>query len=573
VARFISHAIKASVENNAPLRRETLDGRDYIVAPVVILVEGVHNGTTGSLYYPRNAIQESTQFWNGVPVTHEHPMTGDTYISANAPAVVERQEVGRLFNVTFDPDGAKLRAEIWIDEKKADRVAHDALIAIISGANLEVSSGLFYETDEQSGTWHGENYDGTLSDFIPDHLALLPNDTGACSWEDGCGVRANQEAVMKKGTGIVKTAMDFIGRLTDKAKQEFSTSATKDIHCEVEQPFDLEALIENAQPWVQKQLALAALELSHSDTYQMLQHAVDALDNETWTHFVVDVFDDHFIYKAIGSNPTELGTTGRVSVLYKRMYSIAEEQGSVTLGDDAQEVREVTEFVPVGDGGTQNVTREGTMRTKEQVIDALIASDTNGLTENDRGWLKGLPEDRLAKMSVNAEPEPKPAATTEAAGDEPPKKPAVEEAPKEGSEDEPKPDAEAEDTGNAEPKTPVTPAGQLRVVPTVPTVDAYIKGAPPEVAAFLKSAVTAQRKEKDAIIAALVATDANSFTKDELGAMELAHLRKIAALARVPASDDFSLQAGPGEGPEADATEGTVEMKPLWNLDKKEQAN
>lgn len=31
----------------------------------------------------------------------------------------------------------------------------------------------------------------------PDHLALLPGGTGACSWEDGCGVRANERKDLK----------------------------------------------------------------------------------------------------------------------------------------------------------------------------------------------------------------------------------------------------------------------------------------------------------------------------------------------------------------------------------------
>jgi hypothetical protein len=39
--------------------------------------------------------------------------------------------------------------------------------------------------------WNGEEYEETLYDFIPDHIALLPNELGACSWADGCGVREN----------------------------------------------------------------------------------------------------------------------------------------------------------------------------------------------------------------------------------------------------------------------------------------------------------------------------------------------------------------------------------------------
>jgi len=47
------------------------------------------------------------------------------------------------------------------------------------------------------GVWNEEEYHSIVRNYRPDHLALLPGAIGACSWEDGCGIRANKD--IKKG--------------------------------------------------------------------------------------------------------------------------------------------------------------------------------------------------------------------------------------------------------------------------------------------------------------------------------------------------------------------------------------
>ena len=38
----------------------------------------------------------------------------------------------------------------------------------------------------------GQAYNAIATDLKPDHLAVLLHEKGACSWEDGCGIRANE---------------------------------------------------------------------------------------------------------------------------------------------------------------------------------------------------------------------------------------------------------------------------------------------------------------------------------------------------------------------------------------------
>ncbi|MDR1439546.1 MAG: DUF2213 domain-containing protein [Clostridiales bacterium] len=173
-------------------RRERVDGIDYLVAPVVMVKEQVLNGEL----LPADEIEKSAPAWNGRPVVVYHPKDGrgrDTI--ANQPEVVPNYEVGRIFNVEYDPGTTKLTAEIYVDVSKASRKNADtrqALKMIRNSERLEVSTG-YIVSDHivRPGKFDGVEYSAIQRNILPDHLALLPDEIGACSWKDGAGVRNN----------------------------------------------------------------------------------------------------------------------------------------------------------------------------------------------------------------------------------------------------------------------------------------------------------------------------------------------------------------------------------------------
>jgi len=168
------------------LRHEWWEGKYYAVAPVVALVEGVHNG----FLYPLDEISKFVPAWNGVPVPVFHPEDDFGPISCNDPQIIQKQSIGRFFNAYME-DG-KLKGEIWIDVEKAQRIAPEVMEYLQSGKRLEVSTALWSDHEAITGDWNGEPYEAIFRNIRPDHLALLPGGQGACSWEDGCGVRINQ---------------------------------------------------------------------------------------------------------------------------------------------------------------------------------------------------------------------------------------------------------------------------------------------------------------------------------------------------------------------------------------------
>lgn len=160
-----------------------LDGKQYLVVPVVAIREGVLNG----VYVTSAEIEKSLPSWNGRPIPLSHPMQNGQPISANSPRVVERDVIGNLYNVNF-ANGA-LRGEMWLDVAKARRTQDGAntIKRLQNNEMVEVSTGYWSDIDQGNGSYKGKGYSRRARNLLPDHLAILINEVGACSIKDGCG--------------------------------------------------------------------------------------------------------------------------------------------------------------------------------------------------------------------------------------------------------------------------------------------------------------------------------------------------------------------------------------------------
>lgn len=178
-------------------RREILDGRDYLVVPVSMIVTGVLNGSKGPLYYPTDEIIKNYGAWNGMPIVVNHP-TDDSGnpISARAPDVIRKYGVGTVYNAEIrriTDDVVKLGAEAWFDIRKTGQVVPQLIPKLEAGEPVELSTGLFTDNvPVKNGEYSGKKYVAIARNYQPDHLAILPTTKGACSVKDGCGVNVNQ---------------------------------------------------------------------------------------------------------------------------------------------------------------------------------------------------------------------------------------------------------------------------------------------------------------------------------------------------------------------------------------------
>lgn len=198
------------------------NGRDYLVAPATTIVEGVLNGSHGSLYYPPQETELGGPAWKGIPLTMYHPMDGQGGMTSYAfsPGVEQRQNIGFVGAIKTN-QGKKLQKQLWFDVEKTDaadkRFGTNVLYNIRNGIPVGVSTGLFTQDipAPPGAHFNGRPYDNIATKHQPDHMAVLPDQVGACSLNDGCGVLLNVAA--SSNTGDTMTLEARLNRLEQLA--------------------------------------------------------------------------------------------------------------------------------------------------------------------------------------------------------------------------------------------------------------------------------------------------------------------------------------------------------------------
>ncbi len=193
--------------------KKYLHGREYLSVPMTLIVPGVLSGSRGPLYYPPEEIEASAEAWNHMPLVAYHPYKNGQPVSARSPAVLNAQWLGFVFNSRYQD---RLLADGWFD-LQATR-AFDAklpeqfriLPRLHRAEPIELSTGLYTANEAApAGSAHnGRPYDWVARRYRPDHLAVLPDQTGACSISDGCGVLINLKLTpADKGAEVDKTQL------------------------------------------------------------------------------------------------------------------------------------------------------------------------------------------------------------------------------------------------------------------------------------------------------------------------------------------------------------------------------
>lgn len=539
------------------MREEVWEGKDYLVVPIVALVEGVIQGALADKpeLVRAEEMNQPVEAWNGRPVTIDHSESQGHLVPAGDPKILEAQQIGTMFNAKMDEKA--LKVEAWLDIAKIEEMGGDAaetLERIRANEQVEVSTGYFSAVVPSEGKYNGEAYFATHENIKPDHLAILSaGSIGACSWEDGCGVRINKikedkdfviESItfdrdsfksphachawlrdnnlselagtvhnvnIDKGKFNVQSALkgkdlekhrviclkkDEEGKCQVKLKGGILSTNTKGIKSKTffENYSGLVEFRENA-------------ELSDVDLRHALYAALEA-NGEDWFS-ITGVFSTSVIFERGYGN------------LYKQFYSIAED-GSMALNDDAFAVRPVTEFVPIVVNSEVELSKEKLEMNKEELIKSLIANVQTKYTEEDSTFLNTLSAEQLDKMvplEVKA-PEPsaeeiQAAAEAEATKVEAAKQAEAAKQTEEGATDAP------DFSG-------LTPEAALAMLP-------------PGIQEVLSEGLQLQQDRKSFLIKGLVENPNCEYKEDELQKLSANELTRMSKLAGVQA--DYSGQA------------------------------
>ena len=181
--------------NVKPLVRvDSMEGRDWLVGPMVMITEGVHSGSDGPIYYPADELEKAAPTWNYRPVVVYHPSANGSAATACDPTELTRRKIGVTLRTQFDAEKKRVRAEAWMEPERLAKVDGRVAEAVENQKMMEVSTGVFMDLERKEGEWNGEKFVGIARNIALDHLAVLPDAKGACSIEDGAGLLRLNEA-------------------------------------------------------------------------------------------------------------------------------------------------------------------------------------------------------------------------------------------------------------------------------------------------------------------------------------------------------------------------------------------
>lgn len=412
------------------VRLGTLLGVEHVIAPIVMLIgDSVIfpiNAETPE-FVPADTLQIAPAGWNGrVLMAGDHPSEDGAMVSANIPAVLERQGFGQIFGARFDDN--RLKGEVWIDPRRAAAVADGAEILrrLRAGEPVEISVGCFVVAERVEGVApNGQAYGSIWREIIPDHVALLREGLiGACSVEMGCGTpRAAVRHYNIEPTGLRVLSDNETERLRSQVEQLATQRAAAASEADTAAAEETAVSETAVNPKLSAYLGavgvenLAQLEtlagMSDTELRDILCEALRRVEPNFVAVTSVVPSDSTFVYLV---DPDPGGPTPLKP--YQRSYTLSD--GKATLSDDRSPVRQRTEWVPVTAAaadqgaarhacscGGQNTNRaEGaggaTMASNAERVTALISNPRSPFEEADRAYLEGLSEERLTACETHA---------------------------------------------------------------------------------------------------------------------------------------------------------------------------
>jgi hypothetical protein len=331
---------------------------DIYIVPVVAVVEGVLNGELAPI-----GIFHANE-WDGIPVVDGHPVNAKgEYIQVNESS---KEKLGYLQGTQIKEGKMIANMELGV----AVLENYPEIQTKIEAGTLEVSTGYLARTIEQEGEFNGKAYSAIQVEIIPDHLALLTNDRGACSLDDGCGApKANKhgEPMKQKANKWPKDA-----------------TTTGQMHSE---------------PGSDKRL-LTVNKMSFDDIRYAVYQALKEIHSEDdfYNIWIMELFDDYFIYE------------DKEGDFYHQGYGLSGDK--VALIGEKTKVDRVVTYEPKTNH--QSHITKGQHMDKEKLVGQVIKCNKNSFTESDTQTLLALDEGLLQKMVANeqGDPEPQPAAPT-----------------------------------------------------------------------------------------------------------------------------------------------------------------
>lgn len=255
-------AAKTEVEqiaNEFNLEHVEIEGKDYIKLPVVFLKEGILEGSAGALLHKADIFKDYAEKFNKIPITYMHPSLNNEYVSVKDNGT---DVLGFLDNVSYNEQKQALEGYAYIDSALLQNKYVHLHDLINKNYNIEVSVGIYSEIENTEGVYNDKKYIGIVQNYEPDHLAILGELTGACSYKAGCGIRNNQQLANninnnnnKKMEEMEEEKKLTLNELIEKLEDKDKSIVTQALSLLENKKKELIDVIVNANPkWDRKEL-------------------------------------------------------------------------------------------------------------------------------------------------------------------------------------------------------------------------------------------------------------------------------------------------------------------------------
>lgn len=491
------------------IRTADYDGRKHIVVPVVALVEGViwaSNAETPE-FVGAEELAESPQQWNGRGCFAGHPRVDGVQVSANTPRVLE-QSFGFIFNTASSEriiETRRLELEAWLDPAKAKLVGEDAeaiIRRLEADERVEVSVGAFVEVPPVDGVFKGAEYHGAWRSIVSDHLAFLESGaTGACSVAAGCGAPRTAVRHLVTAEGISRE-----GDVSEEKKRNTLLGSMR------------KALVE----FLSKASLVAADDgMSDSDVRRAIDAALRADEPGYLGIEAVYPDDSKVVYYVMPADEYQC---------IRRGYLI-DDAGSATLAADREEVQPTMVYEPVAASAATKPCSCGGQRvatTHEQPPAVEVRT---------------MDKTKAAALAANPFSAVRDVKMLEGASDE--LGAAIESAAEKAKAD--------ADTHAAEVAAKTTEIEALKAAAAAPKTITN-DDLPADVKVIVAEHHARVAAEKTSIVASLKAAQ-DVYSEEDLNAMPLNALKKIAALVGEPPAVDYSAARAVASPRDASANE------------------
>ena len=262
------------IANEFNLEHVEIEGKDYIKMPVVFLKEGILEGSAGALLHKADIFKDYAEKFNKIPITYMHPSLNNEYVSVKDNGT---DILGFLDNVSYNEQKRALEGYAYIDSALLQNKYVHLHDLINKNYNIEVSVGIYSEIENIEGVYNDKKYIGIVMNYEPDHLAILGELTGACSYKAGCGIRNNQRLAENINNNKNDRKMEEEKKLTlneliEKLEDKDKKIVTQALSLLENKKKELIDVIVNANPnWDRKEL--------ENECVSQLEKIAEAINN------------------------------------------------------------------------------------------------------------------------------------------------------------------------------------------------------------------------------------------------------------------------------------------------------